>query len=51
MGEERKKSIRHFRDLDVYQRAFAAAREIINMWNAMDMKSDTFCYGGPNVKS
>jgi four helix bundle protein len=31
MGVERKKSIRHFRDLDVYQRAFAAAMEIFEI--------------------
>ena len=31
MGEERKKSIRHFRDLDVYKRAFAAAMQIFEI--------------------
>ena len=31
MGAERKKSIRHFRDLDVYKRAFDAAMEIFEI--------------------
>lgn len=31
MGAERKKSIRHFRDLDVYRRAFDAAMEIFEI--------------------
>jgi len=29
--EQRKKSIHHFRDLEVYQRAFSAAMEIFNL--------------------
>ncbi len=28
---ERKKNIKHFRDLDVYQKAFAAARKIFEI--------------------
>ena len=31
MERERKKDIRHFRDLEVYQRAFAAAMEIFEL--------------------
>ena len=31
--EPRKKSIRHFRDLDVYRKAFSAAMEIFNITN------------------
>jgi len=31
MGAERKKDIRHFRDLDVYRRAFDAAMEIFEI--------------------
>ncbi len=31
MGAERKKTIRHFRDLDVYRRAFDAAMEIFEI--------------------
>ena len=29
---ERKKSIRHFRDLEVYRRAFEAAMQIFEIW-------------------
>lgn len=35
MAEQRKSDIRHFRDLDVYRRAFDTA---------MEMKSEKFCY-------
>ena len=52
---DRKKDIRHFRDLEVYQRAFRAAMElfsrmdreyenIIGMLISMAKKSDKFCY-------
>jgi len=34
MAGERKKDIRHFRDLEVYQRAFAAAMEIFELTQA-----------------
>ena len=50
---DRKKDIRHFRDLEVYQRAFKAAMQlrmdeeyenIIGMLISMEKKSDKFCY-------
>ena len=58
MAEQRKRNIRHFRDLEVYQRAFSAAmisndvflrmdheyEEIIGMLISMEKKSEKFCY-------
>jgi len=50
MDADRKTGIRHFRDLEVYRRAFAAAMEIfeietiIGMLSAVEKKSDKFCY-------
>ena len=56
---DRKKDIRHFRDLEVYQRAFSVAMEISNdvflrmdheyediigMLISMEKKASKFCY-------
>jgi hypothetical protein len=49
---ERKKSIRHFRDLEVYRRAFDAAMQIFEVTKkfppeerfSMEMNAAKFCY-------
>jgi hypothetical protein len=38
----RKKDIKHFRDLEVYRRAFDAAMEIFQL--TMEKNADKFCF-------